>query len=123
MTATLAETAADQHAAQGEPRLDPARVARLQPVRGRLERAVITKSGAPVYVDYAHTPDALETALTALRPRINRRPVFCRRFPAPPCQAEGVPGDRRSAGGCRRARIDPPSPSLNCLDRCYSRTD
>ena len=40
-------------------------LARLQPVRGRLERAVITKSGAPVYVDYAHTPDALEQALKA----------------------------------------------------------
>jgi UDP-N-acetylmuramoyl-L-alanyl-D-glutamate--2,6-diaminopimelate ligase len=39
---------------------DPAQVfdalSRLQPVRGRLERAVITQSGAPVYVDYAHTP-------------------------------------------------------------------
>jgi UDP-N-acetylmuramoyl-L-alanyl-D-glutamate--2,6-diaminopimelate ligase len=40
----------------------------LQPVRGRLERAVITKSGAPVYVDYAHTPDGLEAAIAALRP-------------------------------------------------------
>ncbi len=43
-------------------------VARLQPVRGRLERAVITRSGAPVYVDYAHTADALESAIEALRP-------------------------------------------------------
>ena len=43
-------------------------VARLQPVRGRLERAVITKSGAPVYVDYAHTPDGLRAAIAALRP-------------------------------------------------------
>ena len=41
---------------------------RLQPVRGRLERAAITKAGAPVYVDYAHTPDALEAAFAALRP-------------------------------------------------------
>jgi UDP-N-acetylmuramoyl-L-alanyl-D-glutamate--2,6-diaminopimelate ligase len=43
-------------------------MARLQPVRGRLERAVITKSGAPVYVDYAHTPDGLKAAIAALRP-------------------------------------------------------
>ncbi|WP_373475531.1 UDP-N-acetylmuramoyl-L-alanyl-D-glutamate--2,6-diaminopimelate ligase [Sphingorhabdus sp.] len=43
-------------------------LARLQPVRGRLERAVITKSGAPVYVDYAHTPDGLSAAIAALRP-------------------------------------------------------
>ncbi len=43
-------------------------MARLQPVRGRLERAVIAKSGAPVYVDYAHTPDGLKAAIAALRP-------------------------------------------------------
>ena len=41
---------------------------RLQPVRGRLERAAITRTGAPIYVDYAHTPDALEAAIAALRP-------------------------------------------------------
>lgn len=45
-------------------------VGRLQPVRGRLERAVICKSGAPVYVDYAHTPDALKSAIEALRPHV-----------------------------------------------------
>ena len=45
-----------------------ANLARLTPVRGRLERAVISKAGAPVYVDYAHTPDALEAAIAALRP-------------------------------------------------------
>jgi UDP-N-acetylmuramoyl-L-alanyl-D-glutamate--2,6-diaminopimelate ligase len=45
-----------------------AALARLQPVRGRLERAVIARSGAPVYVDYAHTPDALEAAISALKP-------------------------------------------------------
>ncbi len=43
-------------------------IARLQPVRGRLERACITKAGAPVYVDYAHTPDGLKAAIAALRP-------------------------------------------------------
>jgi UDP-N-acetylmuramoyl-L-alanyl-D-glutamate--2,6-diaminopimelate ligase len=48
-------------------------VARLQPVRGRLERAVIAPSGAPVYVDYAHTPDALEAAIAALRPHVSGR--------------------------------------------------
>ncbi len=45
-------------------------LARLQPVRGRLERAVITRSGAPVYVDYAHTPDAIEAAIAALKPHV-----------------------------------------------------
>ena len=48
-------------------------LARLQPVRGRLERAAISRSGAPVYVDYAHTPDALEAAIAALRPHCTGR--------------------------------------------------
>jgi UDP-N-acetylmuramoyl-L-alanyl-D-glutamate--2,6-diaminopimelate ligase len=42
----------------------------VRPVRGRLERAVISRAGAPVYVDYAHTPDALEAAIEALRPHV-----------------------------------------------------
>jgi UDP-N-acetylmuramoyl-L-alanyl-D-glutamate--2,6-diaminopimelate ligase len=48
-------------------------LARLQPVRGRLERAAITRAGAPRYVDYAHTPDALEAAISALRPHARGR--------------------------------------------------
>ena len=48
-------------------------MARLAPVRGRLERAVITPAGAPVYVDYAHTADALEAAIAALRPHVEGR--------------------------------------------------
>jgi len=43
---------------------------RVSPVRGRLERAVISRAGAPVYIDYAHTPDALEAAILALRPHV-----------------------------------------------------
>ena len=45
---------------------------RVQPVRGRLERAVITKMGAPIYVDYAHTPDGLRAAIEALRPHVGQ---------------------------------------------------
>ncbi len=41
---------------------------RVQGARGRLERAVIARTGAPVYVDYAHTPDALAAAISALKP-------------------------------------------------------
>lgn len=48
-------------------------ISRLQPVRGRLERAVLTKAGAPVYVDYAHTPDGLRAAIEALRPHVKGR--------------------------------------------------
>jgi len=51
-------------------------LARLQPVRGRLERAVITPMGAPVYVDYAHTPDALAAAIAALRPHAAGRIII-----------------------------------------------
>ena len=53
-----------------------ANLARIQPVRGRLERAVITKTGAPVYVDYAHTADALEAAIAALRPHTRGRLIL-----------------------------------------------
>jgi len=48
-------------------------LSRVQPVRGRLERAVITTAGAPVYVDYAHTPDGLRAAIEALRPHVRGR--------------------------------------------------
>jgi UDP-N-acetylmuramoyl-L-alanyl-D-glutamate--2,6-diaminopimelate ligase len=46
---------------------------RVAPVHGRLERAVISRSGVPVYIDYAHTPDALEAAIAALRPHVEGR--------------------------------------------------
>ena len=42
-------------------------------VRGRMELAVTLANGAAVYVDYAHTPDALERLLTALRPHTEGR--------------------------------------------------
>jgi UDP-N-acetylmuramoyl-L-alanyl-D-glutamate--2,6-diaminopimelate ligase len=48
-------------------------MARVSPVRGRLERAVISRAGAPVYVDYAHTPDAVHAAIEALRPHVEGR--------------------------------------------------
>jgi len=40
---------------------------KLEGAKGRLE-LVAEHNGAAVFVDYAHTPDALETALQALRP-------------------------------------------------------
>lgn len=40
----------------------------LQSVPGRVERAATRANGAAVYVDYAHTPDALAAVLKALRP-------------------------------------------------------
>ena len=47
----------------------------LSGVRGRMQLAATRKNGAAVYVDYAHTPDALETALKALRPHVLGRIV------------------------------------------------
>lgn len=46
---------------------------RLTGVRGRMERAALLPNGAAVYVDYAHTPDALERLLSALRPHTHGR--------------------------------------------------
>jgi len=45
----------------------------LETVRGRMELAAKRTNGASVFVDYAHTPDALETALKALRPHVMGR--------------------------------------------------
>jgi UDP-N-acetylmuramoyl-L-alanyl-D-glutamate--2,6-diaminopimelate ligase len=47
----------------------------LDGVPGRLQRAAVRRNGAAVYVDFAHTPDALETILKALRPHAERRLV------------------------------------------------
>jgi UDP-N-acetylmuramoyl-L-alanyl-D-glutamate--2,6-diaminopimelate ligase len=46
----------------------------LEGARGRLER-VGERNGAPIFVDYAHKPDALAKALQALRPYAKRRLV------------------------------------------------
>jgi len=47
---------------------------KLEGAKGRLER-VGERNGAPVFVDYAHKPDALAKALQALRPYASRRLV------------------------------------------------
>lgn len=82
---------------------DPADVlsamGRVSPVRGRLERAVISRAGAPVYVDYAHTPDALEAAIAALKPHVEGKLIT----------VFGAGGDRdkgkRAAMGAVAARM------------------
>lgn len=47
----------------------------LQAVPGRMQRAAVTRGGAPVFVDFAHTPDALANVLKALRAHARRRLV------------------------------------------------
>jgi UDP-N-acetylmuramoyl-L-alanyl-D-glutamate--2,6-diaminopimelate ligase len=47
----------------------------LKGAKGRLELVASTDAGAPVFVDYAHTPDALKNALEALRPYASGRLV------------------------------------------------
>ena len=58
----------------------------LTGVPGRVQLAGRHPNGAPVYVDYAHTPDALETMLRALRPHAGGRL----------CLVFGCGGDRDS---------------------------
>ena len=43
-------------------------LAHLKGAPGRMEKVAFSAAGAPVYVDYAHTPDSLEKVLEALRP-------------------------------------------------------
>ena len=43
----------------------------LKGAKGRLDMVARARNGAPVFVDYAHTPDALENALRALRPYVH----------------------------------------------------
>lgn len=42
----------------------------LRGAKGRLDLVARTLAGVPVFVDYAHKPDALENALSALRPYV-----------------------------------------------------
>src|SRR5665213_1315141 len=57
-----------------EARATFAELERLKGAKGRLER-VAERNGAPIFVDYAHKPDALAKALQALRPYARRKLV------------------------------------------------
>src|SRR5262249_29506552 len=56
---------------------DPTKVfdalAHLHGAPGRLEKVAMAAGDAPIFVDYAHTPDALEPVLKALRPHATGR--------------------------------------------------
>jgi UDP-N-acetylmuramoyl-L-alanyl-D-glutamate--2,6-diaminopimelate ligase len=62
--------------ASGTPAADVfAVLPQLTGVRGRMQLAATRANSAAVFVDYAHTPDAVETALAALRPHVMGRIV------------------------------------------------
>ncbi|MFN4159871.1 MAG: UDP-N-acetylmuramoyl-L-alanyl-D-glutamate--2,6-diaminopimelate ligase [Gemmobacter sp.] len=70
-------TAAALVAATGTPPGDViAALPGLTGVRGRMQHVATRANGATVFVDYAHTPDAIATALTALRPHVMGRIVI-----------------------------------------------
>ncbi len=73
----------------------------LRAVEGRMEQAGRHFSGARVYVDYAHTPDALETVLRAIRPHVKGRlsVVFG-------CGGDRDSGKRRIMGEVAAAEAD-----------------
>ena len=50
-----------------------AALAHLKGAPGRMEKVAFTALGAPIYVDYAHTPDSLEKILQALRPHTGNK--------------------------------------------------
>ena len=61
-------------ASGGEPAAVFGALERLEGAKGRLE-LVGRRNGAPIFVDYAHKPDALAKAIEALRPYVKRRLV------------------------------------------------
>lgn len=74
---------------------------RLKGAPGRLEKVGTLPNGAPVYVDYAHTPDALETVLRAMRPHTEGRLVVV--FGA---GGDRDPGKRPMMGAIASANAD-----------------
>jgi UDP-N-acetylmuramoyl-L-alanyl-D-glutamate--2,6-diaminopimelate ligase len=45
----------------------------LKGAPGRMQKVAFAASGAPIFVDYAHTPDALANVLTSIRPHVEGR--------------------------------------------------
>jgi len=79
-----------------------ATLARIAPPAGRMQR--IGGDGKPlVVVDYAHTPDALEKVLTALRPMLPRGGELVCVFG---CGGDRDPGKRPEMGGIAAAHAN-----------------
>ena len=84
---------------------DPAFVfdalSKLEGAAGRMQRVGVSGAGIPVYVDYAHTPDAIETVLKALRPHTTGKlwVVFG-------CGGDRDPGKRPLMGAAAKTYAD-----------------
>ena len=48
-------------------------ISKIHGAKGRLELVGQTAKGAAIYIDYAHTPDALENVIKALRPHCENK--------------------------------------------------
>lgn len=88
-------------AAGEDPERAAAALAELKGAPGRLELVGERANGASVYVDYAHTPDALETVLKALRPHTEKR--LCVVFG---CGGDRDPGKRPQMGAIAEELAD-----------------
>ena len=75
----------------------------LTGVPGRLQKVAQRRNGASIYVDYAHTPDALETVLAALRPHVGGKGRLVCLFG---CGGDRDPGKRPQMGAIAQAKAD-----------------
>lgn len=83
------------------PREATGSIDRLTPPPGRMQQVVRTRTGASVVIDYAHTPEALDRALTALRSATEGRLIVV--FG---CGGDRDPGKRSLMGAVAAARAD-----------------
>lgn len=77
------------------------RLGQLQGATGRLELAGTSHYGAPIFIDYAHTPDALTKALDSLRPYADKR-----LFVVFGCGGDRDRGKRPQMGAAAAAKSD-----------------
>ncbi len=86
-----------------DPSLALTQLGHLQGVPGRLQKVAERQSGASIYVDYAHTPDALETVLNALRPHVTNKGRLICLFG---CGGDRDPGKRPQMGAIAQNLAD-----------------
>jgi len=90
-------------ASGADPQAAAAQLSRLTGVPGRLQKVTGRQNGAAIYVDYAHTPDALETVLNALRPHVGGKGRLVCLFG---CGGDRDPGKRPQMGAIAQKLAD-----------------